>query len=145
MCPPRAPEKPPCCRVCFLDAGIGHAGVVEYTARFAAAIDSVPAARHFVAQWLRDEECDIDLAAEIAVTELAANAVLHAGTGFTVGIERQGDTTLIEVTDGSPEPPVLRDPDEGGMGLRLVDAVTIEWGVRPIPGTGKAVYVRLPR
>jgi hypothetical protein len=59
------------------------------------------------------------------------------------------DGLLIEVSDSSPEPPVLADAGhdaENGRGLMLVDALSREWGYFPAPDGGKVVYclVRLP-
>jgi anti-sigma regulatory factor (Ser/Thr protein kinase) len=53
---------------------------------------------------------------------------------------------LIEVTDRSPEPPVQPSPGPGsehGRGLRLIEALSREWGWFPVPGGGKCVYCRL--
>ncbi|GAB3003047.1 hypothetical protein GCM10023080_080920 [Streptomyces pseudoechinosporeus] len=50
----------------------------------------------------------------------------------------------MEVTDGSPQHPVLFQqfpPDaESGRGLHLVGAVTDKWGVSPTPGNGKTAW-----
>jgi anti-sigma regulatory factor (Ser/Thr protein kinase) len=49
---------------------------------------------------------------------------------------------LIEVIDASPEPPVMADPDtysEHGRGLRVVAALSLQWGYFPVRN-GKCVY-----
>ena len=49
------------------------------------------------------------------------------------------------VIDSSPSPPVMREltlEDEGGRGLRIVDALAASWDWRP-KGKGKAVIAIL--
>ena len=104
--------------------------------------ESVPAARHFLARELRHEECPDDVGEDAAllVTELAANAVLHARTDFAVSIARSDAGIEVTVTDENPESPRQREPTtEGGRGLNIVDSIASSWGVREaVPG--KAVY-----
>ena len=65
----------------------------------------------------------------LAVSELASNAVRHAGTPFEVVVETNGHVR-IEVADGSVDAPVGKDPShEGGRGLTIVDRVCDRWGV----------------
>jgi anti-sigma regulatory factor (Ser/Thr protein kinase) len=107
---------------------------------------SVPVARHFVIARLRERGCrSPNVETGLAVTELAANAVRHAETPFTVAVKKEDDgTALVEVSDSSDQLPHLREPDdEGGRGLHIVDEVALEWGVRR-SGPGKTVFVRLP-
>ena len=55
---------------------------------------------------------------ELVVSELATNAITHAGTPFEVCITT-GPTVRVEVYDGSTSPPVLRragPADAGGRG-----------------------------
>jgi anti-sigma regulatory factor (Ser/Thr protein kinase) len=109
---------------------------------------SIPLARAFVVAALRRWSYD-DLVsdAEIAVSELATNAVRHARTAFRLSIERQGPGVEISVEDMSPSLPVLRRrpvQDAGGRGLTLVDGVSSEWGMRPM-AKGKVVWSRLDR
>jgi anti-sigma regulatory factor (Ser/Thr protein kinase) len=90
------------------------------------------------------------------VTELAANAILHARTPFEVGLFCLGDGGRIEVRDGSatlppvaiPPPGRSRDPQHGrtgsrcGRGLTVVDALSAEWGTHRSRG-GKVVWCEL--
>ncbi|MGW6790819.1 ATP-binding protein [Streptomyces chartreusis] len=70
---------------------------------------------------------------ELLLTELATNALRH-GSGLDVGvrISMQDDHITIEVNDGSPVRPILRNArfdDEGGRGLFLGQAMAKAWGV----------------
>ena len=107
---------------------------------------SVPEARHFVVDAVDglgcpQETCD---AAALIVTELAANAVVHALSDFTVAVEPVPLGLEVLVTDESTDPPHLREPTiRGGRGLRLVDALALSWGCREQASGGKSVYARL--
>jgi len=84
--------------------------------------------------------------AELVVSELAANAVVHAGSGFTVMLADDRHTLRIEVHDDSRTAPAI--PHAGldathGRGLLLVDRLASSWGSRDEPGGGKTVWVEL--
>jgi anti-sigma regulatory factor (Ser/Thr protein kinase) len=115
--------------------------------------------RHAMTSWGIGTE-HIETAALIA-SELVANA---AKAAVSTPNEAQEDSpsvgqillTLcyarqalrIEVTDGSPSPPVLTHapPDaESGRGMLIVDALSTEWSYSFLPaGLGKTVYCVLP-
>ncbi len=82
--------------------------------------------------------------AEVVVSELVANAVLH---GWGIVQLRLFDTApglRIEVEDGNPEPPRLvphRPLGEGGHGLHVVSEVA-RWGWSPTR-SGKLVWAHL--
>jgi anti-sigma regulatory factor (Ser/Thr protein kinase) len=106
---------------------------------------SVTRARHAMVAFLDDVGCaDRDPGtAALLVSELAANAVLHAHSPFTVDMHHADGTLEVEVGDDDPTVPALRTPDdEGGRGLRVVDALAGEWGTRS-RDPGKSVYFRL--
>ncbi|MEW6474977.1 MAG: MEDS domain-containing protein [Actinomycetota bacterium] len=106
-------------------------------------------ARRFVtdtlAAWGR---ADLIEDAAVITTELAANAVLHARTDFTITISRRPDGAIrVAVRDASILPPRRRDarPFEGsGRGLELVEAIAAGWGA-DIQSDGKVVWAQLPR
>jgi anti-sigma regulatory factor (Ser/Thr protein kinase) len=106
---------------------------------------SVVRARHMV----RDECADFDartrLDLELIVSELATNAVRHAGTPFKVRVENDGGSVRIAVDDRSDDQPARVEPDgyRGGRGLRIVDTLASDWGTEPADGGGKRVWARV--
>ena len=106
---------------------------------------SVRDARRLVAATLDASGVDPDIPVVIT-SELATNALKHAETGFEVSVTVEDDAVRIEVQDGAGEVGVASDiaKDTGGLGLRLVERLSTEWGVES-RGEGKAVWVRLPR
>jgi anti-sigma regulatory factor (Ser/Thr protein kinase) len=111
------------------------------------AVSSVPTARHFVESILTGwGRTDLAWTATLLVSELAANAALHArGEQFTVRIQLEGDGVRLEVSDSSLRPPRQRSYAEDattGRGLRLVADLSDAWGVTPST-SGKTVWVTL--
>lgn len=114
---------------------------------FPAELDSVRAARHFVTGLLNQGPDDaLASDAAIVVTELAANAVLHARSGFTLTVSRSVTALRIAVRDGDPL--IHRN---GGMpfdirpghGLSVVSQLARGWAVERLP-VGKVVWADLP-
>lgn len=100
-------------------------------------------------QFLRETSCQEHHArvmdeAELLVSELVTNAVVHGAPPVTVNIECDStEGLLVAVTDGSPDTPVPQEVGldaEGGRGIRLVDLISDRWGVAPSRGHGKAVW-----
>ena len=80
----------------------------------------------------------------LVVSELATNAVRHAGTSFTVVLTGADDSVVVGVVDGSKWVPqeVPSGPwGLGGRGLDIVDQVSRDWGVRA-QGPAKSVWAR---
>jgi anti-sigma regulatory factor (Ser/Thr protein kinase) len=104
---------------------------------------SVGQARRFV----RDQLVAIGVAdpsgnAELVVSELVTNAVMHAGTAVTVRVARAGSGARVEVADGSDKLPGLRvvtTRSGSGRGLTLVEHFAPEWGAERT-ATGKVVW-----
>lgn len=115
-----------------------------------AAVSSVPTARHFAESVLAAWDLrDIGWNATLVVSELAANAALHAGGGtFTLRIDSDGpDGVRIELHDRSRALPRQRThstESTTGRGLRLIETLSKDWGVTPA-SDGKAVWVLLGR
>jgi anti-sigma regulatory factor (Ser/Thr protein kinase) len=79
----------------------------------------------------------------LVVSELAANAVRHAHSPFTVSLGQADRAVILSVQDGSPDAPVLLATqflDTAGRGVFIVDLVSDEWGVTQAPGRGKSVW-----
>lgn len=94
---------------------------------------SVRAARAYTVAALRRETHDPALISdiELIVSELAANAVTHAGTIFEVAVHTDG-LVRIDVSDQSPQLPEPRPASPtapSGRGLHLLDAICDRWGV----------------
>lgn len=112
-------------------------------------------ARQALAAWCAPDE--VVEACEIVVSELVANAVVHAGkAGGPVELRLQplAGAVAVVVHDASPAPPMRRTArtwEEHGRGLDLVERLASGWGYRRTP-EGKAVWadiacpgVRVPR
>jgi CheY-like chemotaxis protein len=105
-------------------------------------------ARRFIEELLRDWDCEESLdAVRLLVSEVVANAVVHAGSDVKVAVQLRADAVRVAVTDHDPTMPTMRSPDvteESGRGLALVDALSSAWGIDSIPG-GKHVWFEVPR
>ena len=74
------------------------------------------------------------------------NAVLHAATPLSVTLHLMADRIRVDVADGSPVIPALKDYGTDaatGRGLTLFTTLASEWGVQPA-GSGKIVWFELP-
>ena len=100
------------------------------------------AARLFVSGCLGGAPEDAVANAQLVVSELVTNSILHAGTVMRIGVRQAGSVVHLEVGDqdgGRPEPKQY-SPDAGtGRGLRLVEALAVAWGVDAGPD-GKTVW-----
>lgn len=109
--------------------------------------EAVPYARRWVADALDVTElAELVPDAELVVSELVTNALLHAGSPVTLRVTTERDSVRIEVGDGSRRAPLraLARPEAmTGRGLSLVAALSREWGVEPSPGGGKVVWCEL--
>jgi len=140
----------------------------SHTHTWSAATTNVADARDFVALRLAEHGLDIAVPdARLVVSELATNAIRHAGTRFTLTLLVQDGSVLLTVTDPSETWPALAaDPllaadlspadgvgvvdgvglvdgvslAEGGRGLGIVAALSSSWGVTPEPHGGKSVW-----
>ncbi|SMF01068.1 ATP-binding protein [Streptomyces sp. Amel2xC10] len=109
---------------------------------------SVPVTRQFVRDVLADwQMLRLTDAAELIVSELVTNAVLHTRTGVlrvTVRCLPCG-RVKVAVIDKSRDLPELRAADDDadhGRGLAIVDACSQQWGADPLPW-GKRVWAVL--
>jgi anti-sigma regulatory factor (Ser/Thr protein kinase) len=101
-------------------------------------------ARCFVCRHLREEGLghladDIQL----VVSELVTNALVHADTPFRLTLEVLEGSIVVSVCDGSSVRPfMVAAPalDTGGRGMRIVDLLSLEWGVTTAQHGGKSVW-----
>jgi anti-sigma regulatory factor (Ser/Thr protein kinase) len=83
--------------------------------------------------------------AELILTELVTNAILHAKTEIVIRVDLGARALRLEVADGSPRQPIARHYSAEattGRGLGLVDALAERWGVQP-GADGKTVWAEL--
>jgi len=104
-------------------------------------------------RWVVDTCLDIgreDLVecAELGVSELVTNALLHAQAPLSVRVRGTREHPRVEVRDGSPEPPVMPTMDPAGeddllltfgRGLGIVARCSDAWGV-DLDEDGKTVW-----
>jgi anti-sigma regulatory factor (Ser/Thr protein kinase) len=79
------------------------------------------------------------------VTELATNAVIHAHSPFSIVVRADHSRVRISVSDTSAGRPAQRDEGPmatSGHGLRLVAALSVDWGVE-VTADGKTVWAEL--
>lgn len=82
--------------------------------------------------------------AALVVSELATNAVLHAGSPFSLSVRVEESILRLAVHDTSP---IGAMPDRGliarpGRGLGLIDALAAGWGAQ-VAAEGKVVWAEL--
>lgn len=82
----------------------------------------------------------------LLVSELATNAVHHAGTDFELRVRVEaGDVTVTVVDHDRAHAPELRHPDPedlNGRGLLIVDHLAAAWGSGPAGADAKEVWFR---
>jgi anti-sigma regulatory factor (Ser/Thr protein kinase) len=118
----------------------------SHQADWSALPENVSAARHFVCEQLAAHGFhDLVGDAQLVVSELATNAVVHARTPFTVMLSGDAgvDAVRVSVTDGKSfalgAPLAALSFDTRGRGLYLVSAYSKDWGVTPTRA-GKTVW-----
>jgi anti-sigma regulatory factor (Ser/Thr protein kinase) len=87
--------------------------------------------------------------AELALSELVTNAILHGRAPVTVRLRGTADHPRVEVRDGSPDPPAFPSTEIGqqfldelptfGRGLGIVASSSEAWGAER-DGDGKLVW-----
>jgi anti-sigma regulatory factor (Ser/Thr protein kinase) len=109
-------------------------------------------------QWSHDESLVQDAA--LVLSELATNAVVHAGSAFSVAVRAQESVLRVAVQDARPLDVAVPErvdagaPAQGaatgrgliartGHGLGLVDMLARSWGVEA-SASGKVVWAEIP-
>ena len=112
---------------------------------------SVKLARAWVSEILREiGRPELVFAAQLGVSELVTNAILHANPPLTVRVRGTAEHPRIEVTDHTPGPlrpttltlvDAEQDPTTFGRGLALVAMNSQQWGSEnDLDGIGKTVW-----
>jgi serine/threonine-protein kinase RsbW len=112
--------------------------------------ESAEEVRAVLRGWLAGRAEERELGdAELVLTELLTNSVRHAGLASNdvvrVRVTEDGEVLHMEVEDdGRAGAPRRRVPDavNGGLGLNLVDALALHWGVECAERT--VVWADLP-
>lgn len=127
----------------------------EWRQRFSSTRRGARLARHLavleVCRWgfpLGGEDSD---RVALVAGELTANAVAHGsvpGRDFEIGIRELDGVLRIEVSDAEAgRQPLIREqtaePATHGHGLRIVEALTLGWGVTD-RSVGKTVWAEIP-
>lgn len=113
---------------------------------FVARPRSAAAARRFVLASVPGYD-DGDRRLATLVSELATNAIVHAGTPFSVRVEQDASRIRVSVSDQSPKAPTRRavEPSSpAGRGLYVIEAYADRWGYSP-EGDGKKVWFEIDR
>ncbi len=115
---------------------------------FGADLDSPGLARRRVVRTLRRWGAADTLVDDVAlvISELATNAVRHAGSAFTLTVRASGSTLRIAVHDAVPLAGMLSQAwliPQPLHGLSLVDSLSAHWGVENTRH-GKLVWAELP-
>ncbi|OKK23051.1 hypothetical protein AMK16_05850 [Streptomyces sp. CB00455] len=107
------------------------------------------ALRELMRHRCRSDSADV---AELLITELVTNALVHTGQGAEVCASLAATRLRVEVRDYAnrrprPRPrPHVPTADDGthGRGLVLVQALADAWGVEALgPGRGKVVWFEM--
>ncbi|GIH79683.1 hypothetical protein Plo01_61120 [Planobispora longispora] len=117
--------------------------------------ESVHSARSFTLGTLTGWKLD-DLREnmELVVSELATNAIrhglrlaaTHSREPVRLSLIRRGDMVVCALNDPGAGSPALRDPsplDVGGLGLHIVESLSVRWGWAPLAPYGKIVWAVL--
>lgn len=116
-------------------------------------LEASPRSASDARRWVSDvcrrlDRADLVECAEIGVSELVANAILHARAPYTVRVRGTASHPRVEVLDGSTSPPIPpHRPSAGdldvlltfGRGLAMVAQCALAWGAS-IESHGKVVW-----
>ncbi len=85
---------------------------------------------------------DLVETAELLVSEVVTNALLHAGTPIDVALSMRPEGLFVEIGDGSPHLPSRRSytaTARTGRGLMMLEQMVDDWGVVANP-PGKTIW-----
>lgn len=105
-------------------------------------------AREFVTRTLAEWECtDATAIIDLLVSEIVANAVLHARTTAELSVQLLPNRVRVAVTDLDPAQPKRRPDDpltSTGRGIALIEKLSLAWGIERTP-EGKRIWFETPR
>jgi anti-sigma regulatory factor (Ser/Thr protein kinase) len=115
--------------------------------RLPAELTSVRTARRALVGVCREAGLSPDLlaTAELLLSEVVTNAVIHGRTAVTVEAVVRPAGLRVDVTDDGAGHPRVRPRDDAvpsGRGLHIVAVLAADWGVVPHP-RGKTVWFEL--
>ncbi|HEY5335420.1 MAG TPA: ATP-binding protein [Mycobacteriales bacterium] len=104
-------------------------------------------ARRFTSRLCARAGVDGDLCdnAVLLTSEVVTNAVIHGRSEARLRVVVDAERIRVEVGDDNSRYPVIQTPDEDaldGRGLRLLDVVATDWGVRD-DKIGKTVWFEI--
>jgi anti-sigma regulatory factor (Ser/Thr protein kinase) len=109
-------------------------------------LSSLAAARHRLADQLRQWHCANLDEVLLVFSELLTNAILHAQTTARVLTTINDGVIRLEIHDGAASIPPRQatDPSQtGGFGLHIVEHLSNSWGWHTT-STGKLVWCTMP-
>jgi CheY-like chemotaxis protein len=126
---------------------LGRTGHRSASLQVGVDLSNVEGARRFVADRCVEWGCEgVIPDAELVVSELVANALVHVGAGCELQVGFARGLLRIDVTDrglGAPNPQRASTTAEHGRGLFLVSATCAAWGVEADPNGGKTVWAEI--
>ncbi len=112
---------------------------------------SIKVGRRWATRWARENHATaaVTRVVELLTSELVTNAVVHPRTPSPITVRaRKSDRRLVfSVTDTDANRPVvrsLRPGTTGGQGMRIVQALSSDWGVELHGSAGKTVWFSTP-
>lgn len=117
---------------------------VVYDPRPSAVREARAEVRAQLERWGLAEAPDLADTAELLVSELATNALLHSASRFTLTLSAAHGVLRCEVSDSGSRGPRVLDAGsaESGRGMFLVEALALRWGWHR-DGPGKTVWFEL--
>lgn len=151
-CDPQAADRVRCLHTSVVPGRASRSGAglgprVERATKLPLGSDAPLVARRLLADTMSEcghtkEKLD---EAQLVISELVTNAVIHARTPVAVAIRSEPSVVRVAVHDfdTTTPTPTAPGPSTGlGMGLRLVEALAVDWGVQPT-ADGKTIWAEL--
>jgi anti-sigma regulatory factor (Ser/Thr protein kinase) len=126
--------------------GPGHSGRTAAEVTVGQDPDAVRRTRRFVRTSLDGEPPELVAGAELVVTELVTNALLHGRPPVLVRLARSSEGVRVEVEDAGHSLPIELPCGPGAMtgrGMGVVAGASSAWGVVPGRDGGKVVWAEL--